>query len=84
MSNQTNNTDDVPIIELGMEEMQPADVPVMQFDPLDTPARKITQVIRMSSTVLFIDQVLLTVDDPSARINATELFKSCWSFCDEH
>jgi len=43
-----------------------------------------TEIIRMNSTVLFIGQVLETVDDSSARINATELYKSCWSFCNEH
>lgn len=46
--------------------------------------RTISRVIKMNSSVLFIDQVLERVDDASARINATELFKSCWSFCNEH
>lgn len=57
------------------------DIPSITFEMPDI---KITQVIRMNSTVLYVDQVLETVEDASARINATELLKSCWSFCTEH
>ena len=56
------------------------DIPILNFNT-DIP---ITQVIRMNSTFLFVDQVLRIVDDSSCRINATELLRMCQSFCMEH
>lgn len=60
------------------------DLPPIKYEIPDTPDIRMTRVIKMNSVYLFINQVLQSVDDPSARINATELYKSCWSFCREH
>lgn len=60
------------------------DLPPINYEIPDTPDIRLTRVIQMNSICLFIDQVLQSVDDPAARINATDLYKSCWSFCNEH